>query len=130
MPLTLPSISPADAATDNAAIITTNTHALHFIALFSFALNSKYRSLWLENESGDKIHGIVGIRISARAVIVRVATIEACVPGVLCRELQVLPRPVGEVRDVTGPSRIAARTSTYSRLREQDRIDGPAGIEP
>src|ERR1039458_630182 len=94
-------------------------------------MKPNYLSSSLEKDPGVQIERIVGARVAAEAVVVRRCAIEARIAGVLRRELQVLPRPVREVQNVSRASRVAIEIAGHGCPRRIKReIRCPGCIEP
>src|ERR1039458_5945614 len=139
-------MSPAHEVTPSPPISATTANVfianLLFIVLFSLKslqttahlLLRKTRcnesQLSLEKNPGVQIERIVGARVAAEAVVVRRCAIEARIAGVLRGELQVLPRPVREVQNVSRASRVAIEIAGHGsprRIKYEIRCPGCMG---
>src|SRR5215467_2909300 len=64
-----------------------------------------FRQFWStdisEKKSCNQINGVIAVRVAAGRIVVDGASVEPCVSRVLGCELQVLPWPVREVRNVS-----------------------------
>jgi hypothetical protein len=82
-----------------------------------------------ENDLSIQINGVVGIGIATRTVVVGRPAVEARVAGVLRGELQVLPWPTGEVRNISRASWISIGAAGHRGWCLQCRIDRAARVE-
>jgi hypothetical protein len=84
-----------------------------------------------ENDLPIQIECVVRTRIAARTrdVIVGRTAIEARVSGVLRAQLQILPRPEREVRNVSRASRISISAAGHRTRSIQSSIHGTPGIK-
>src|SRR5262252_10369293 len=99
MPVTFPSISPAQAARLSPTTSNAATNPLYFIALFSFLFVPGLFLRVSEDESRDQINRVIAACIATGSVIVVRSAVELRVSRVLRGELQVLPWPEREVGD-------------------------------
>src|SRR5208283_5492614 len=83
-----------------------------------------------ENEFHIQIDGVVTIRAATRTIIVGCATIEACISGILRGELQILPSPIRQIRDIPSTPRAAIGKAAHRTWSKQQGIASSAGIEP
>src|SRR5580692_557071 len=99
--------------------------------LFSFAFaNRKCRCWSLENDLRVQIDRVIGVGVPTGAVIVIGSTIKARVARVLRTQQQVLPGPIGKVRNVAAASRIAVEIAAYCARWKQSKIGGAGRVEP